>query len=444
MRIPSSLAVALALIAASTAQADTIEVSSITLLNLAKQTRGGVPGQDWNLVSVAPAFEIISITARDVRNGVADDLTFVLSTWASYDIRDRRWDNGTDSDLTGDLVTAYAQGRFIGRRLTLRLGRTQVPTGAARMIQLDGGQAVLLLPAGFRVSAYAGSPVAQRFATRSGFRSWNAVGGDLATGGRVGWSLALPGAPGRGLDLGASVNLVSDGGDPVRQEVGADARVALAEPLVLSAFAAYSLPDERASEAVVRAGWTPTRRLLVEADYRYVAPDLLLSRNSILSVFSAEERQWVGGGATYTVLRGLKVGGSYHLQVEPGATESASNELGNEADARVEWERGRTLAGLEGFVLDAFDNGYVGGRAFGRQELGRSFAALDVLLHRFREEVNGQRVAVTGTLSLGYELAHGFAAVVSGRAGMNPFMEQTFEVMAKLAYNQTYRRTEVR
>ena len=58
--------------------------------------------------------------------------------------------------------------------------------------------------------------------------------------------------------------------------------------------------------------------------------------------------------------------------------------------------------------------------------------------------MNGQRVAVTGTLSLGYELAHGFAAVVSGRAGMNPFMEQTFEVMAKLAYNQTYRRTEVR
>ena len=444
MRIPRSLVIALALTAASPALADTIEVSSITLLNLAKQTRGGVPGQDWNLASTAPAFEILSMTARDVRNGFADDLTFVLSTWASYDIRDRRWDNGTDSDLTGDLVTAYAQGRFIGRRLTLRLGRTQVATGAARMIQLDGGQAVLLLPGGFRVSGYVGSPVAQRFATRSGFRSWNAVGGDFASGGRVGWSLALPGAPGRGIDLGASANVVTDGGDPVRQEVGADARLALSEPLVLSASAAYSVPDERASEAVVRAGWTPTRRVLVEADYRYLAPDLLPSRNSILSVFSAEQRQLVGGGVTYTVLRGLKVGGSYHLQIEPGATESASNELGSEADARVEWERGRTLAGVEGFYLDSFDNGYVGGRVFGRQELGRAFAALDVLLHRFREEVNGERVALTGTVSLGYDLAHGLAAVISGRAGVNPFMEQTFEFMAKLAYNQTYRRTEVR
>ena len=443
MRFPTLLALALASTAAA-ARADTIEVSSTTLLNLARQTRGGAAGQDWELASVAPAFEILSLTARDVRNGFADDLTFVLSTWASYDIRDRRWDNGTQSDLTGDLVTAYAQGRLLRRRLTLRLGRTQVAAGVARSLQLDGGQAVLLLPGGFRVTAYAGSPVSQRFATRSGYRSWNPAGGDLAAGGRVGYSLALPGAPGRGLELGASANLVSDGGDPVRQEVGADARVALADPLVVTAFAAYSLPDARASEAVLRASWSSTRRLLVEADYRYVAPDLLLSRNSILSVFSAEQRQAVGGGATFTVARGLHVGGSYHLLVEPGATESAANELGHEADARVEWTRARMRAGLEGFFLDAFDNGYVGGRAFGRGDLGRAFAALDLLLHRFREEVNGERLAATGTLSLGYGLLPGLSAVVSGRAGVTPFMEQTFELLVKLAYNETYRRTEVR
>ena len=240
------------------------------------------------------------------------------------------------------------------------------------------------------------------------------------------------------------MNVVNDGGDPVRQEVAADARVKLADPLVVTAFGAYSVYDERASEALVRAAWNASRKLLVDADYRYVAPDLLLARNSILSVFSAEERQLFGGGATYAIARGLRVGGSYHLQLEPGATESASDELGHEADARVEWDRGPTLAGLEVFFLDSFGNGYVGGRLFGRRELGRAFAAADVLLHVFREKVNGEDLAVTGTLSLGYELLHGLAAVVSGRAGVTPFMEQTFDVMAKLVYNQTYRKTEVR
>jgi hypothetical protein len=334
------------------------------------------------------------------------------------------------------------QGRLFDRRLTLRLGRTSVAAGVGRQIQLDGGEAVLVLPAGFRVSGYAGAPVSQRFATRSAIVSWNSVGGDLAYGGRLGWSLALPGVAGRGLDLGASVNMVEDHGDPVRQEVGLDARLVPIEPLVLTGFGAYSLWDGRTSEGSVRASYALGRKLFLEGDYRYVAPDLLLARNSILSVFAAGQWQTFGLGATYGISRGLKIGGAYHAVVEEGST--GSNELGHEADARVEWERGSTLAGAEAFLLDAVANGYVGGRLFGRREMGRAFAAADVLLHAFREKVNGQDLAVTGSLTLGVQFLHGLAGVVSGRAGVTPFMEQTFELMAKLVYNQTYRKTEVR
>jgi hypothetical protein len=444
MRNPILLATALALLASS-ARAGTIEVNSTTLLNVAKQTRAAPPGEDFDLATVAPAFQILSITARDLRNPLADDLTIVLSTWGSYDFQDPRWDNGTRHDLTGDVVTGYVQGKLLHRQLTLRLGRAQIQTGVARMIHLDGGQAIALLPGGFRASAYVGAPVSQRFATRSGYRSWNPVGGDLAYGGRLGWSLALPGVAGRGLDVGASANVVEDGGDPVKQELGADLRLRPIDPVTLTAFAAYSIYDERVSEASVRAGWTPMRRLLVEADYRFVAPDLLLSRNSILSVFSDEERQLVGGGATYQVGHGLRVGGSYHLQLEPDATGRAGEELGHQADARVEWERGTALAGAEAFYLDAFENGYVGGRLFGRKELGRAFAAVDALLHVFREKVNGEELAVTGTLSAGYRIMRGLSAVVAGRGGTTPFLEQTFDVMAKLVYEETYRKTtEVR
>jgi hypothetical protein len=443
MRIARSLPIAAAaLLAAAAARADTVEVDSTTLLNVAQQTRG--PGPDPELVTVAPAFEILTITARELRNPLADDLTIAISTWGAWDLNDRRWDAGTRSDLTGDVVTGYVQGKLVDRRLTLRLGRAQVQTGVARMIHLDGGQAIAYLPAGVRLSAYAGVPVSQRFSTRTGFRSWNPLGGDLAYGGRLGWSLAVPGIAGRGLDVGASVNVVSEDSDPVKEEVGADLRLRIAEPLTVTAFGAYSLFDERMSEATVRAAWSATRRVLVEADYRFVAPDLLLSRDSILSVFSAEERQSFGGGASWELGRGLRVGANYHLLLEPDERGVSSDELGHEADARVEWERGPTLVGVDGFFLDAFDNGYVGGRLFGRQTLGRAFAAAEVLLHVFREDVNGEGSAVSGTLSAGYELARGLSAVVAGRAGVTPFLERSFDVMAKLVYAQTYRKAGAR
>jgi hypothetical protein len=442
MRNSRLLAVALALSAGSAARAGTIEARSTTLLNVAKQTRGGAPGGTPDLVTVAPAFEILSITARDLTNG-PNDLTIVLSGWGSYEFDDPRWDNGTSSDLTGDVMTGYVQGKLLDRRLTLRAGRAQVQTGVARMVHLDGGEVIALVPGGLRLSGYAGVPVSQRFTTRTGLRNWNPLGGDLAWGGRVGWSLARPGIAGLGLDAGASVNVVSDDGDPVRQEVGADLRLRPVAPILLTAFGAYSVYDERFSEVSARLGF-PLRKALLEVDYQFVAPDLFLSRNSILSVFSATERHSAGANATMRIGRGLSVGAGYHALFEPDDEGTSPDQLGHEADVVAQWTRNDTLAGVEGFFLDAFENGYVGARIFGRQGFGRAFGAADVLFHSFREDVNGESSALSGTLSAGYELLKGLSAVVSGRAGITPFLEESFEVMAKLAYGQTYVKTEVR
>ncbi len=444
MRQTPLIAAALALLAGSGARADTVEVSSTTLISAGQQTRDGRSGGKPDLVTVVPAYEILSISARDIRTPVTDDLQLVMSGWGSYDFDHRRWDNGTGSSLTGDLVTGYVQGRVLDRALTLRLGRAHVMTGVARMIQLDGGEAILVLPYGFRVSGYVGSPVSQRFASRSGLKSWNPAGGDLAYGGRLAWALAVPGAAGNGLELGASANMVEDSGDPVRQEVGADFRLQPVANVSFTGFGAFSVYDERFSEAKLMGRWTPLRRLELSADWRFVAPDLLLARNSILSVFSASSRNEYGVGGSYQLGRGLTVGGDYHLQVEPGETSASSDYLGHDAALRLDWEQGHTDAGAELLYLRALENGYVAGRLYGKQTYGKLFAAADVLAHFLREEVNGQDYAVTGTLSVGAQLARGFSAVVAGRAGVTPFLEQTYDVMAKLVYNQTYRMKEVR
>jgi len=445
MRQTTSLLAAALILAAGSVRADTVEVSSTTLLTLGDQTRGGVTGSEPELVTAAPLYEILNVSARGVTNPLAKDLQLVVSTWGSYELADRRWDNGTGSNLTGDVTTAYAAGRLFGDVLTFRVGRAHVMTGVARMLQLDGGEAILTVPLGplgLRLSGYGGVPVSQRFTTRSGVRSWNPVAGDLAYGGRASVSYALAGrAAGRGIDAGVSINRVEDDGDPVREEAGVDVRIQPNGTINLFGLGAYSLYDERFSEGTVALSWAATRKVHVTADWRYTAPDLFLSRSSILSVFSAERRNDYGGGVRYELGRGLDIGVDYHLAVEPGEGEDY---FGHAAEVGLEWRRGATSAGGEIVFLDAFENGYVGGRVFGKQELGRIFLTADVLTHVFREEVNGEDLSVTGALTAGVKLAKGFSAVVSGRAGMTPFLEQTFDVMAKLAYNQTYRIREVR
>lgn len=444
MRKTLLIAAALALVAGPDVRADTVEVTSTTMVTAGQQTRDGVSGGKPDLVTVVPAYEIVSISARDIRTPFADDLQLVLSGWGSYDFDHRRWDNGTESSLTGDLMTGYVQGRLLDRHLTLRLGRAYVSTGVSRMIQIDGGEAIVLGPAGFKLSGYVGSPVSQRFASRSGIRSWNPTGGDFAYGGRLSWAWALPGAAGRGLELGASANVVEDSGDPVRREVGADFRLQPLANVSFVGFGAYSLYDERFSEARLMGRWSPVRRLEVTADWRFVAPDLFLARNSILSVFSASSWNQFGVGASYELGHGLTLGGDYHLQVEPARRYDSGEFYGHDAAARLDWARGQSEAGAEVTWLDALENGYVGARAYGKRTCGRYFGAADLMAHFFREKVNGESYALTGTLSAGVELIRGFSAVISGRAGVTPFMEQTYDVMAKLVYNQTYRLKEVR
>lgn len=444
MRHPFLLAAALAACLAPGARADTVDVTSTTLITGGQQTRY-VSGDSPDLVTVIPAYEILTVSARDITNPISDDLRLVVSGWGSIDLDERRWDNGTNSDFTGDLTTGYVQAGFLDRALTLRVGRAGVSAGVGRMIQLDGGEVVVVLPYGLRFSGYGGVPVSQRFATRSGVRSWNPVGGDVAYGGRVGYTLSLPGTPGRGLDVGATINMVREDGDAIREEAGADLRVQLLRNLSLTANGAWALTDEAVSEANAALQLQATRKLFVTADYRYVRPDLLLSRTSILAIFSAAEWNQVGAGATYQLGRGLSVGADYHLRFEPGATaDGDGNELGHDAAVRADWRRDQTTAGAEVFYLDSFDNGYAGGRVYGRQRFGKAFASADVLAHVFRDQVNGEDLAVTGTLSAGIDLPAGFAAVLSGRAGVTPYFEQQFDLMAKLVYNQTYVGREVR
>jgi hypothetical protein len=310
------------------------------------------------------------------------------------------------------------------------------------MLQLDGADLFVRLPAGFSVSAFGGVPVSQRFAGRTGLTSWNPAGGDLAWGGRLGWTMAMAGVAGRGLDVGLSMVSVSDHSDPVRQDLAVDFRIQPINRLSLVGSTTYSLYAERLAELNVTALITATKALTLNLDVRHYSPDLFLARNSILSVFTDTNRTDLGGGVRYQFSRTLHASVDYHVLIEPA--EVGKTELGGEAAARVEWESHGTVAGGEVSYLKTGPAGYTGLRGYGRKDFGRLFVAGDLMNVALKQEVNGQKNSLTGSVSAGYQLARAWSVVVSGRAGVTPYFEQQADAMVKLVYNSVVRVREVK
>jgi len=445
---PRLFVAALALAAAAPVRAEVVEGTATTVVSSGQQLRGALPGVTPELDTVTPVIELISVSARDLRNPVFQNLDVVVAGWASYDLGEVRWNSGTTQNFTGDLTTGYVRGALLDRALTLRAGRSYVVAGNGRMLQLDGGDLLVRLPGGVSLSGFGGLPVAQRFSTRAGDQSWNPAGGDLAYGGRLGWSLPLDGAYGRGVDVGASAVMVTDSGHTVRKDAGLDLRVQPTATLIFTGNGTYALEAGRLAELGVAAQWSATKKTFVTVDFKKMAPDLFLSQTSILSVFTDKERTDLGGGVRYQLNEALNLGADYHALLEPTG-DGSKTDLGHEALARAEWEHGASRLGgelsyLVAGGLGADQNGYVGARVFGRRSLGRAFLAGDVMVYSFKQEINGTKLSVNGSVSAGYQLAPGWSAVLAGRAGVTPFLEQQADLLVKLVYNTTYRSREVK
>src|SRR5919197_3487808 len=178
------LLVIAAALGAGAARADTVQANATTLFIGRQDFREG------DLQTAAPLYELLNVVASDVSTPWADDVEIALSTWGSIDLGQRRfWQNGAlvDTSYTGDVNVGYVRAAFLDRRLTLRVGREMVADGVARMVQIDGAEARLALPAGFGLQGYVGSPVAPRFAGRGGELEVGAIRAVFASGGRASW-----------------------------------------------------------------------------------------------------------------------------------------------------------------------------------------------------------------------------------------------------------------
>ncbi len=409
------------------ARADVVNVSGTTLLNARQDWRAG------QLYSLVPVYEMLSISGYDIKNPVAQNLEFVLSTWGAANLAENPWWNGyTNSGaLSADLNLAYVRAAWSNRAVVLSLGRMNVVAGAARMVQLDGGSLALRLPAGFGLSAYAGSPVAARFGYRGGPYDANPITGDFATGGRLSWTLTGL------LDVGASLAWVDDRGTASRQDVGGDIRITPIRSLALVGYVDYSLLAEALAEGAASATLQLSRVISVSVDYDYTVPSLFLPASSILWVFSDSTRN--------------DVGGTVHLALGRWAVDATYTELltdegnGPRVGARATWHpTTHSSVGAELAYLDIPANKYYYGRLFGSLEVKRFTGTLDLQNYSFDQPVNGEKNSFLGTLTVGYALGSGWSAAVAGTGGVTPYYSERFDVLAKIVYNQTYSSREVR
>ena len=145
--------------------------------------------------------ELVGLTVKNFDISGVDDFNIKLSAWAQL----ASLQNSIYTGSTADIDFLYVQGALFKRHLVLTIGRQVISGGAARIFQLDGINATVLIGRSFGVSGYIGAPTPSRFGYQYG---------NFAFGGRAFWR------PSYGSEIGVSYLEVLDNGYFPARSVG--------------------------------------------------------------------------------------------------------------------------------------------------------------------------------------------------------------------------------
>lgn len=409
MRTPCDLAraaaLALVLVGSSAGGATWFEGTSSTLFDSRPYARDG------KAYAAAPFYEQISLFTHAAQLGPAEDVRLVLRGWGRFGLGDPIFgDRGT-----GDIDVAYVEGTFAASRVSVRLGRQFLSDGAARGLQLDGGQASALLFKGLGVEAYGGVPVLPRLDYDKG----NAI-----TGGRVFYRLGFD------AELSASVLYALEHSDVAREDVAFDAWWHLLPALTVGGDLQWSLVAARTEEAKGLVQWQPLKEVQLTADAARTAPDLFLPRTSIFSVFSEEHRDQLGGEVAVRIGPRLSAFLDYHKLYVAGGH-------GYSLGGKLTWKPSKapTLYGVEARVLDEPANGFQQLRVFWMHRFPKDISAtLEVDGYRLDKDVNGRGGSLLGTATASYPVLPSLDVMAGASLGTTPYLERRVEFVARAVW----------
>jgi len=390
---------------AAPAAAQVVDATSTTMLRLKP---------DWRAGDTRTGFwgtEMVGLSVRNIEVSGVDDLSIQLSAWGQLSsLKDSIY-----TDTTGDIDLLYIQGSLFSRHLSLTLGRQLVSGGAARVLQLDGVNATVMIGKGFGVTGYAGAPTVSRF---------NYPVGEFAFGGRAFWR------PSYGSEVGVSFLEIISGSVLSRQDLGLDARWAILSNLWASASGILSLQEQRFADADLNVHWQILPTVEVFAKGQHYSPDLFLPMTSIFSVFAETNRDAVGGGVFWQTTPRLGLYGEYNrLWVDGGH--------GDEAELRATYRLTRkSTVGLNARFLFVPVNGVTDLRAWVSYALSqRVRLTADVEGTVLSNPVNAKTGSVVGTGGATWAIGSGWSAMLSGSVGVTPFFENLYTLTARIGYN---------
>ncbi|HET9931285.1 MAG TPA: hypothetical protein VFQ35_11380 [Polyangiaceae bacterium] len=369
--------------------------------------RALLPGTNGTTVATETALPItqyVTLSARDIdAPWRRDSVDIEVALWGRVHL----YDLTSQDRFDGDVQSANVRQRF--GKFALRLGRQFVAGGAARYARFDGGDLTVDLGAGFWAEGYAGFTAMPRWNERP---SYLYLGTASDSGVR---SLASTPAAARDSywQAGARVGFMHVRGDAVvsfheqhealglaHRNLGANARYMIADKATLGGTAILDLDTNRFADASLFVDYFFSRKVDASLEYFHLEPSLLLSRQSVLSVFTTDAYDEFGGSVrvrptSSLTLQGLGFANGYSDGEVGGRTELS-------ASAWVD-DRRLTFVRLAYARVLAPDNGYNSARASVGRKFGRwLMSTVEAYYYLYDREVRGARSSSVYAATLTY------------------------------------------
>jgi hypothetical protein len=399
--------------------------------------RALLPGPNGAIVTDETALPITEYLTVDARNVDApwqkDSLELEFSAWGQL------WPTSSDYERPFDGDVQVASIRYDGGPAWVRLGRQQVAGGAARFARFDGVMVGAGEPVGFFAEGYGGYGVLPRWNGQPGYHHLGSAEGELLNdtgepqergsnwlaGGRVGYATSR-------VSGSVSFHEQHETGGLERRNLGLDAGAQPFDAASLGARALFEMDGMRFASLRAWVDTTPLPALDLGAEVSRAEPALLLSRQSVLSVFSTDGYEELGGNFALRTLGFLRFEGIGFLQAYDDSGPGARGELA------ARFATGRllpTIARVAYARVIAPENGYHSvrlslSRAFSR----RVASTLEAYGYFYDETILGYTTSSVYSATVSYRVSDPLELLWGGSLASSPYAAADAQTLLRAVY----------
>lgn len=398
--------------------------------------RALVPGQNGQVVPTElalPVHEYLFANARDVdAPWQKDSIGLEFAAWG------RVWptDSSIERPFDGDVQTASI--RLEAGPVWTRVGRQQIAGGAARYARFDGVM-VGARHLGFFIEGYGGFTVLPRWNDQPGYHHLGAAedtllvyqppaakrGNHWLSGARLGYQ-----TPKISGSLSFHDEEATGGVD--RRNLGLDFGATPLSEASLGAGALLDLDSLRLASARLFVDATPHPLLDLGAEFLHTEPALLLSRQSVLSVFSSDGFEELGGTLTAKIQRWLRLDTNGYIEAYRGTGPGAR------ADAAVRIVLGSsypTLVRIGYTRVIAPQNGYQALRlSLSRKLSHRLSSTAEAYGYIYDERVAGYKTSSVFAGTASYQVSDPLEILWTASVSQSPFAALDAQSMLRATY----------